>query len=191
MGGDRGGGHEGGPFRGGGVFTIPSGGFGNYGFGRFGNGFGRFGAFGPFGYGYGLYGYGLWPDYTPDYNYMPPAPAPMPAGPLVTVVYPPVPPREMPRETAHPIIHEYNRPEDYGAPSTGVSAPAMHGDRTIVYLIAFRDSSIRAAMTYWVDHGALHYLDTNHKEQQAPLDSVDRELSAQLNRERNVPFGIQ
>jgi hypothetical protein len=60
----------------------------------------------------------------------------------------------------------------------------------MLYLIAFRDSTIRAAMTYWVEDGTLHYLDTGHQEKQAPLSSVDRDLSAQLNRERHIPFNI-
>jgi hypothetical protein len=90
----------------------------------------------------------------------------------------------MAAETAHPVIHEYNRPEDYGIPAEREGHP-------ILYLIAFRDSNIRAAMTYWVDGGTLHYLDTDHREKQAPLSSVDRDLSAQLNRERHVPFDIQ
>jgi hypothetical protein len=42
-------------------------------------------------------------------------------------------------------------------------------------LIAFRDNTIRAAMTYWVEGGTLHYLDQDHKEKQAPLSSVDRD----------------
>jgi hypothetical protein len=58
-------------------------------------------------------------------------------------------------------------------------------------LIAFRDSTIRAATTYWVEDGTLHYLDSSHKEKQAPLSSVDGDLSAQLNRERHVPFNLQ
>jgi hypothetical protein len=87
-------------------------------------------------------------------------------------------------ETVHPVIHEYTQPEDYGNPAEQAGGP-------ILYLIAFRDNTIRAAMTYWVADGILHYLDKDHKEKQAPLSSVDRDLSAQLNRERRVPFNLQ
>ena len=138
------------------------------------------------GYGaYGGYGYGVFygGDYVPfyEYGYNPPAGE---VGPNVTIIYPSAaPPAMMMPETAHPVIHEYNQPSDYGA-------PPEPSDRPILYLIAFRDGTIRAAMAYWVEGGALHYLDTGHKERQAPLSSVDRDLSAQLNHERNVPFNI-
>lgn len=136
------------------------------------------------GYGYGLYGYGgLWGDYEPlyDYGYYPSSGG---GGTNVTVIYPPPALAVTAMQTAHPVIHEYNRPEDYGIPSERERHP-------ILYLIAFRDSNIRAAMTYWVEGDTLHYLDTDHKERQVPLSAVDRDLSAQLNRERHVPFDIQ
>jgi hypothetical protein len=135
-----------------------------------------------FGYGrYGGYGYGGYYDPFYDSGYYPSA---GPGGSNTTVVYPPMAPSAMVPETAHPVIHEYTQPEDYGTPPAGDGHP-------ILYLIAFRDNNIRAAMTYWVEGGAIHYLDQDHKEKEAPLASVDRELSAQLNRERHVPFNIQ
>jgi hypothetical protein len=137
-------------------------------------GYGRYG-----GYGYGSF-YGA--DYEPfhDYGYSPSA---NPGGSNAPVVYSP-PAQPMLTETAHPVIHEYPQREDSAIP------PGQEG-RPMLYLIAFRDSTIRAAMTYWVENGVLHYLDTSHQEKQAPLSSVDRDLSAQLNRERHVPFNIQ
>jgi len=132
----------------------------------------------------GGYGYGgvYWGGYEPFYDsgYSPAAEA---AGSTVTVVYPPSPPVPMVTETAHPVIHEYATPADYGTPPEPAKGP-------ILYLIAFRDSTIRAAMTYWVEGGTLFYLDTGHQEKQAPLASVDRDLSARLNRERRVPFNL-
>jgi hypothetical protein len=143
-------------------------------------GYGRYGGYGYDGYGYGGF-YGGYYEPFYDYGYNPPA---GPGGSNVTVVYPPSAPPVMIAETAHPVIHEYTQQEDYGIPPERESHP-------ILYLIAFRDSTIRAAMTYWVESGSLHYLDTDHKEKQAPLSSVDRDLSAQLNRERHIPFNIQ
>jgi len=140
-------------------------------------GYGRYG-----GYGYGgFYGGYYEPFYDSGYY-----PSTEPGGSNMTVVYPPpaAPPPVVITQTAHPVIHEYTQPEDYGAP------PEREG-HPILYLIAFRDNTIRAAMTYWVEDGTLHYLDKDHKEKQAPLASVDRDLSAQLNRERHVPFNIQ
>ena len=136
----------------------------------------RFGRYGGYGYGYGGY-------YDPFYDsgYYPAEGA---GGSNTTVVYPPPSPPVIIAETVHPVIHEYTQPDDYGTPAARENQP-------ILYLIAFRDSTIRAATTYWVADGVLHYLDTGHKEKAAPLASVDRDLSAQLNRERHVPFNIQ
>jgi hypothetical protein len=134
-------------------------------------------------YGYGRYGgYGYGGYYEPffDSGYYPPADT---GGSNVTVVYPPQAPQSMVTQTAHSVIHEYAQPEDYAAQPEAQSHP-------ILYLIAFRDNTIRAAMTYWVEDGAVHYLDKDHQARQAPLSSIDRDLSAQLNRERHVPFSV-
>jgi hypothetical protein len=134
---------------------------------------------GGYGSGYGGYGYGGYYEPYYDSGYYP---TPSPAGSNPTVVYSPAAAPEPPAPV-HPVIHEYGQPEDYGTP-----APSNNGP--ILYLIAFRDKNIRAATTYWVDSGTLHYLDTDHRERQSPIASVDRELSAQLNQERRVPFNL-
>jgi len=127
----------------------------------------------------GFYGGGFEPFY--DYGYGPPAES---GGSNATVMDSPPAQPPMVMETAHPVIHEYTQREDYGVPPEQESRP-------VLFLIAFRDKTIRAAMTYWVENDVLHYLDSGHQEKQAPLSSVDRDLSAQLNRERRVPFSIQ
>jgi hypothetical protein len=109
------------------------------------------------------------------------------SAPNVTVVY--APPSEPVYPTvitlsAHPVMHEYRQPEDYGLPSE-------HAGKPVLYLIAFSDHVIRAATTYWVENDRLRYLDTDHKQKEAPLASVDRDFSAELNRDRRVPFRLQ
>ena len=131
------------------------------------------------GYGYrGFYG-GYYEPFDDSGYY----PAAGPAGSNTTVVYPQARSAGF-TETAHPVIHEYTQPEDFA------NAPGLDSG-PILYLIAFRDNTIRAATTYWVEDGILHYLDRDHQQKQAPLRSVDRDLNAQLNRERHVPFNIQ
>jgi hypothetical protein len=107
--------------------------------------------------------------------------------PNVTVVY--APPAEPVAPTiitltAHPVMHEYRQPEDYGLPSE-------HAGQPLLYLIAFNDHVIRAATVYWVENDKLRYLDMDHKPKAAPLSSVDRGFSAELNRERRVPFRLE
>jgi hypothetical protein len=114
---------------------------------------------------YDGYGYGGYSDPFYDYGYYRSTDA---GGSNVTAVYPPPAPPVITQtaRTAHPVIHEYTQREGYGIPPGGNTHP-------ILYLIAFRDSTIRAAMIYWVDDGTLHYLDKDHKEEQAPISSVD------------------
>jgi|SRR5579871_2316071 len=129
-------------------------------------------------HGYGRYGFGGYYGLPYD-SYSYPSPEPIPPRMLV---YPQTT-QPAPEPPVHSVIHEYGSPEDFAPP------PAQD-NRPILYLIAFRDKSIRAATTYWVADGTLHYLDTDHKEQHAALSSVDSDLSARLNRERRVPFGL-
>ena len=166
------------------------GGYGGHTGGYYGH-YGHYGYYGHrFGYGYGYgYGYWGWPVYwgswdgSYDYGYAPGVQEYSPS-PNITVVYPqPAQTAPVVIETARPVMHEYNQPADYGL-------PPPQENRPVLYLIAFKDRTIRAAMTYWTDGGTLHYLDTDHKEKQAPLDSVDRDFSAQLNRERHVQFRL-
>ena len=127
---------------------------------------------------YGGYDYGLYPDYSyPVYQpapnvtmvYTPPAPAP-------TTVY---------VERAGPSDRQR---DEYGQemrqPTSAAEAEPP------IYLIAFRDRSIFAAVAYWAEGGTLHYVTQEHERKQAPLSTVDRDLSDKLNRERGVAFSI-
>jgi hypothetical protein len=198
-GGFRGGGSVGG-FRGG----SGGGGFRNRGFvgGGFRGGFsGRSYGFRGFRGGYSYpyfyssFGLGYWPgfyDYDyysypaysyPAYSY--PAYSYQPAS-NVTVVYPQTAqaaPNTIYVDRAGPPAREY---DEYGQEirrPAAVNAPS-------IYLIAFKDHSIRAASAYWVDNATLHYVTLQREQKQAALDSVDRELSMQLNRERRVQFSL-
>ncbi|HTS61884.1 MAG TPA: hypothetical protein VMH28_07655 [Candidatus Acidoferrales bacterium] len=144
-------------------------------------------------YGYPYYGYGYdYPYYSyPSYSYSYPAssysyPQAQP-GSNVTVVYPP-----QQAERANPSMTEYDQ---YGQPvrrDSGVpsSAGGGGGGSSPVYLIAFKDRTIRAVSAYWSEGGNLYYVTMDHQERQAPLDTVDRSMSEQLNRERRVPFSL-
>ncbi len=145
-----------------------------FGYGRNGYGYG--------GYGYGGY-YGGYFDPFYDQNGFYPFTQPAEAGAPTPLIYPSTAQPAM-VAPVHSVIHEYTHAQDYG---TG----GMPDKSPVLYLIAFRDKNIRAAMTYWIQDGTLHYLDTDHKEQHAPLTAVDREMSAQLNRERHIPFTIE
>jgi hypothetical protein len=173
----------GGVFRGGGIGR--SRGFRGYYGGYYG------GYYSPYAYsGFGL-GYGYWPGYA-DYGYTPyPAysyPVYQPS-PNVTVVYAPPAPAPAPAtvyvERPNPLTREYDQ---YGQQINRPTSPA--DSASPLYLIAFRDHSIRAAAAYWAEGGTLHYITLEHEHKQAALSTVDRDLSGQLNRERGVAFSL-
>jgi hypothetical protein len=118
---------------------------------------------------------GYWPGYS---DAAPIQYSPSYAAPPVTVVYPPAP-----VERANPVMREYDASgqEIRAQPSANASP---------IYLFAFRDQAIRAASSYRVEGQTLHYVTLQHEEKQAPLDTLDRALTLQLNRERRVPIQL-
>jgi len=167
--------------------------------GWYGRGWGYRGGWGWGGLAYypygGFYG-GYWPGYY-DYGGGYPAYDPYPLytgygysqSPNVTVVYPT---QSMPAPTtvyverAQPVIREY---DEYGQERTA-SPAAPSSTKPPIYLIAFKDHVIRAASAYWVDGSTLRYVTLEHDQRSAPLSSVDRAFSIQLNRERRVAFQL-
>ena len=160
--------------------------------------YGYWGGYWPY-YGYGYSygpGYSYYPyDYAYDYPYYPASyptysnsyPQAQPAS-NVTVVYPPQQP-----DRANPSMTEYDQygqPVRRDAPAASSAPAGASTSGSPIYLIAFRDRTIRAVSAYWVNGNTLHYVTMEHQEQQAPLDSVDRSMSEQLNRERRVPFSL-
>ncbi len=155
------------------------GGWGGWGWGL-GWGVGNYGC--PYSYpcsSYVTYPYvgGYWPGYSdvPMISYTSPAPAQ--SG--VTVVYP----GQAFVERAHPVTHEYDA-------SGREILPQASSNASPIYLFAFGDQTIRAASSYRVEGQTLHYVTIHHEEKQAPFDSLDRELTLQLNRERNVSIRL-
>jgi hypothetical protein len=130
------------------------------------------------------YGYG--------YGY-PPDQAAAAQQPNVTVVYPPPqPPVVINQNFAPPTSDQGQGPE----PTSGSNlrmyqAPAGSTDNTTsgetsYYLIAFKDHTIYSAVAYYVEGDTLHYFTSGNVHNQASLSLVDRPLTEQLNRERNV-----
>jgi hypothetical protein len=119
-----------------------------------------------YGYGYPYYG-GYAPYYNPyyyDYGYAAaPAYTYAPPAPAATYVAPAAP--------AAPA-GSYYRPADY-------------------YLIAFGDHNIRAAQSYQVIGDQIEWTPKEGGAvQRAPLSSVDKAFSTQINRDRRVQFTL-
>jgi hypothetical protein len=95
----------------------------------------------------------------------------------VTVVYPPMQPPTV-------VVIRHGLPRPLSAEAQEEYAPA----RQITYFIAFKTGVVREADQYWVKGRTLYYVTTDHQRRTAPVDSVDRVLSKQLNSEQKVAF---
>jgi hypothetical protein len=71
----------------------------------------------------------------------------------------------------------------YQAPSNESAAAPSDAS---YYLIAFKDHTIYSAVAYYTDGDTLHYFTSGNVHNQVSLSLVDRQLTEQLNRERNV-----
>jgi len=109
-------------------------------------------------------------------------------GSNVTVIYPP----QSPQVTVNPVVREYDQfGQQIGGPVPSAPANTAVGNAgSTLFLIALHDHSIRAAVAYWVQGNTLHFVTTEHETKMVPLDSVDRDLSRQLNAERRVQFSL-
>ena len=65
-----------------------------------------------------------------------------------------------------------------------------YDSKPTVYLIALKDGSVYSAVAYWVEDGTLHYMTPQHTHNRASLDLVDRDITDQINRERNVALKL-
>ena len=75
------------------------------------------------------------------------------------------------------------------APSSPHSS-ALRDDQPTIFLIAMKDHTIYPVIAYWVDKDMLNYVTVDTVVKRVPLDQVDRDLSRQLNDERNVEFKL-
>jgi hypothetical protein len=95
----------------------------------------------------------------------------------VTVVYPP--PQPAPDVV---IIRTHRVPQPVGLREEPLSQ--------VTYFIAFRNSEVRLANQYWVNGKTLYFVTLDHERMTAPLNSIDRGLSQQLNSEQNLAFSL-
>lgn len=185
----RGGAGVGGAYRGG----YGGGRYGGYGYGGrfyggFGLGFGLGFGWPYYGYGWPYYGYGGYygyPYYDPYYSdpyYIDPYAygdgypgAGYPGG-----GYAP----QYVQQPAQPVVVNQNVAARPAQPAQSYyQAPDF-------YLIAFNDHTIRAALSFRVEGGQIHWTSREHEEHDAPLSTVDQRFSEQINRDRHVEFRL-
>jgi hypothetical protein len=106
-----------------------------------------------------------------------------PAQPTVIFVPQPAPQVIAPPREVRSEIREYSLPAE------GTPAASERGE-TPAFAIALADGARLSASAVWVQDGSLHYVDRQHQHHQVPLSSVDRQLTRQLNQERNLNFWL-
>ncbi len=95
-------------------------------------------------------------------------------------------------ETSRPSVQSYQAPiPSQPDPKRDVKKNTAADDKATIYLIAFKDGRIYAAYAYWVQEGTMHYVTTQGVHNRASIELVHRELSEQLNRERNIEFKLE
>jgi hypothetical protein len=134
-----------------------------------------------YGYGYGYPYYGGYPYY--DYGYAPPAYGYAPSA----YGYDPSAYGYAP---AAPAV-TYAAPAAPAATYTAPAAPGSYYRQADYYLIAFSDHSIRAAQSYQVIGDQIEWTPREGGPvQRAPLSSIDKTFSTQINRDRRVQFTL-
>ena len=99
-------------------------------------------------------------------------------------------------DAVHPQFRDYSNvqlPEPgvtTAPPGPAAAQAAPADDQPTLFLIAMRDHTIFPALAYWVQGDTLNYITLQGTQNHVSLSLVDRDLSKQLNGERNVPFRL-
>ena len=153
-----------------------------------------------FGGGFGGYGAGAFTPYLllPPYYPPPPDPGPMfvpaPSAPPVVINQTFVAggsDNSAPQTPAGPDVTSFIAPPastDATTPraSSNPNAPSSNGPP--LYLIALKGGAVQTAVAYWYEDGAVHYVAPDHSVHDAPISSLDPDLSTRLNGERGIDF---
>jgi hypothetical protein len=138
-----------------------------------------------------------YPYYLYDQQTQEAAAAPQPAPAPTTII---INNNYVPERSVGPVVRDYNfEPANSGppGPSDGLrvynspNAGSQSSDERPTVLIAFKDHTIYAALTYWLEGETLHYVTTHGTHNQVSLGLIDRELTERLNRERGVDFRVK
>lgn len=131
-------------------------------------------------------------------------PEPAPNVTIINNIPPQAPPviinQVFPSQGAKPTTEEYAPSSDdasessgvavYQAPSAQPAANSATEPKPTIYLIAFKDGSIQTSLGYWVEGDTLQYITPRGTINKASLELVDRQLSQQLNKERDLEFHL-
>jgi hypothetical protein len=93
-------------------------------------------------------------------------------------------------ETSNPVMRVYSYPPDDDAVPPEDQQAGAPSTPSVIFLIAMKDHTIYPAIAYWVEDDTLNYITQQGVRNRVSLDLVDRSFSTQLNKERNIEFGL-
>jgi hypothetical protein len=106
------------------------------------------------------------------------------AGPPSIIVLQPIQmalPQPVRPQIARPALHEYKE---------AAEASSVTGGAQPMFTLALRDGSRQPAILVWVQEGVVHYIDQTGKTSHIPLDTLDRDTTQRLNREKNLELHL-
>ncbi len=103
--------------------------------------------------------------------------------------YEDLPAARAPRTEAHGAEVRVHPPA--AAPKATSPETASDSSKPTITLLAFKDSSVVAAIAYWEQAEQLHFVTSSFSKRIVPATTLDKALSEQLNRERKVEFKIE
>jgi hypothetical protein len=75
----------------------------------------------------------------------------------------------------------------YRTPQRSVTAAApADGATPTVFMLAFKNHLVEPIVGYWADGERLHYITTRNEHREVALDTIDREVTGRLNKDRPV-----
>lgn len=82
-------------------------------------------------------------------------------------------------------------PKPAAEPAPASPEHTVDSSKPTITLLAFKDSTVVAAIAYWEQAGEIHYVTNNFSKKIVPVASLDKALSEQLNKERKVEFKLE
>lgn len=102
----------------------------------------------------------------------------------IIIMEQPAPPtivQQAPRETVRAEIHEY-------APTT--TAEPVPAEEQPAFAIVLNDGSVQSAVAVSVQDDVLQYVDPDGEHRRVPLDTVDRQATRRVNRDRKLELHL-
>jgi hypothetical protein len=106
-----------------------------------------------------------------------------PPAPNIIIMEQPLPQtivQQVPRETVRAEIHEYQP----------TAAEPIPGEEQPAFAIVLKDGSVQSAVAVSVQDDVLQYVDPDGEHRRVPLDTVDRQATRRVNRERKLELHL-